>query len=140
MALPVMRSPFTGKHIVFDVLSATNSGNSVDEMVELGDKNPSFGDLTASDFASRVVCDEITKGDRLLNYNEYDQGSYFRNFVSISGELFVDPSNLAGFGNPDVGYDKPNLRDRSSFFAPGCFYFPAIVKLESTLIAEEIPR
>ena len=54
MALPTMRATSMGTTITFHMLPAANSGKSVDEMVGLGDGNPTFGDLTASTFASRI--------------------------------------------------------------------------------------
>ena len=102
-------------------------------MVVLRDDNPTFGGMTASDFASRVAGGETTEGDGFLDYNEYDQGSCYRNIASLSGEMLADPSDLAGTGNPDVSYKEPNLRDRSTLFTPGCFSTPVIVKSEIIL-------
>ena len=102
-------------------------------MVVLRDDNPTFGGVDASNFASRVAGGETTEGDGFLDYNEYDQGSCYRNIASLSGEMLADPSDLAGTGNPDVSYKEPNLCDRSTLFTPGCFSTPVIVKSEIIL-------
>ena len=102
----------------------------MDNCVGFGDKHLTFGGLAVSDFASRVVSVEITEGDGVLDCNGYDQDSYSRNVASISGEILVDPSDLAGSGNPDIGYDKPNFRDRSALFSTSSFSSLAILKLE----------
>ena len=128
MVLPTMRATSTGNDIVCDILPAANSGKSVDKIGGLGDVNSVFGSLTAFAFASRVAGGEITEGDGLLDYNEYNQGTYFCNVTSLSGEMLADTSGLVGSDNPDVGYKKPNLRDRSTLFDPGRFSSPAIDK------------
>ena len=57
-------------------------------------------------------------------YNEYDQGIYSRNVASLSGEVLADTSDLAASGNPGIGYEELNLRDRSILFAPDRFSSP----------------
>ena len=57
-------------------------------------------------------------------YNEYDQGIYSRNVASLSGEVLADTSDLAASGNPGIGYEKLNLHDRSTLFAPDRFSSP----------------
>ena len=49
MVLPSVREPSTGNNIALNVLPAANSGKSVDQLVGLGDVNPTFGILSASD-------------------------------------------------------------------------------------------
>ena len=72
MALPVMRASSTRNYIALDMLLAANSGKSVDKLVGLGDVNPTFVVLSASDFASRVANGEITEYDGLLDYATYN--------------------------------------------------------------------
>ena len=74
----------------------------MDEIVGLGDVSPTFGGLTASDFASRVAGSESTEGDGLLEYNIYDQGDYSRNVASLSCESLANNSGLAGSSQPDA--------------------------------------
>lgn len=62
-----MRATSTGKCIAFTCFRRENSGKSADEIVGLGDANPTFGSL-----ASHVASGEITEGDELLEYNIYD--------------------------------------------------------------------
>ena len=61
MAPPVMSAPSTVNGIALNMIPATNSGKSVDKLVGLGEANPTFGGLSASDFARRVTGGEITK-------------------------------------------------------------------------------
>lgn len=99
-------------------------------MVGLGNVNPAFGVLSASDFASRVADGDITEDDEFLDY----MGDYSRKLASLSGDVLVDSSTLVffstlvGFGN--VGFNIPNLRDRSALLAPRPFHSPATVKSE----------
>ena len=66
-----MRATSTGKCVAFTCFRRENSGKSADEIVGLGDANPTFGDLATYDFASHVASGEITEGDELLEYNIY---------------------------------------------------------------------
>ena len=91
MVLPSVREPSTGSNITLNVLPAANSGKSVDQLVGLEDVNPTFGILSASDFASRVADGGITEDDGLLDY----MGDYSRNLASLSGDVLVDSSTLA---------------------------------------------
>ena len=130
MVLPSVREPSTGNNIALNVLPAANSGKSVDQLVGLGDVNPTFGILSASDFASRVADGGITEDDGLLDYI----GDYSRNLASLSGDVLVDSSTLVVSstlaGSGDVGFNRPNLRDRSALLAPRPFHSPATVKPE----------
>ena len=126
MVLPATRATSTGNVIAFDTLPVANSGKSVDEMIGLGDTNPTFGGLTASDFTSYVVEGEITEGDQLLEYTIHDQSSYARNVASLSGKSMENSSSLAGSDISDACFEKPNLRDCSTLFAPDRFSSPAI--------------
>ena len=99
----------------------------MDESVGLEDDNPTFGGLSASDFTSRVAGGEITAGDGLMDYGNYD-GGYSHNIASISGEMLDDHSTLAG--SVEGGDSGPNIRDRSTLFGPARYNSPATVKPE----------
>lgn len=84
MTLPTMRAPFMEDDIVLNMLPVANSGKLVDELVGLGNDNPTFGCLSASDFASRAAGWEIIEGDGLMDVGIYTQGVYSRNCLSLS--------------------------------------------------------
>ena len=70
---------------------------------------------------------DITEDDGLLEY----MGDYSRNLASLSGDVLAESSNLAGSG--DVGFSRPNLRDRSTLLSSLPFHSPATVKPERVL-------
>ena len=96
MVLPSMRAPSTGNTIALDMLPADNSGKSVDQLVGLGDVNPTFGDMSVSDFTNRVARGDITEGDGLMDYRSYEQSDYSRNIATLGGDTLADTADLAG--------------------------------------------
>ena len=67
MTLPAIRAPSTGNAIALNMLPVATSGKSVDQLVGLGDVNPTFGGMSASDFTNRVASGEITEGNGLMD-------------------------------------------------------------------------
>ena len=82
------------------------------------DLNPTFGRFTASNFASHVVCGEITGNMHDRDSTLYHQDEYSRNVASLGGGVFEGSIGLAGSTS---AFEKPNLRNRKALFDPSRF-------------------
>ena len=85
MVLPNMRVASTCATVGFDVRVVANSGKSVDKRDGLMNFNPTFGGLTASDFASCVAGGKITASMDERDSLMFDDNEYSRNVTSLDG-------------------------------------------------------
>ena len=110
MVLPIMRTSSMGATVGIGMLVAANSGKSVDERNELGNLNPTFGGLIASNFDSRIASGEITENAEDHDSLMYDNNEYSRNISSLGGGTLEGASGLAGMG----AFEKPKLRNHKA--------------------------
>ena len=91
--------------------------------------NPTFGGLTASDFASCVAAGKITASMDERDSLMFDDNEYSRNVTSLDGGTLVGSISLAGSGSLSA-FEKPNLRDRKAISFSSKFSSPAAVNPE----------